>query len=501
MTDPDQPFRRPQNDPAHGDAVEGPAAAAASVPATDANPIILDPDFHQSVWKPWEEPVHAAPGAGHPDAAPVTPITRPVVWAPLLLGLVIVALVVAFVVPGTRSQPSPWRLEPLVADMETGPEIAWTSAGGIECASPPQEGDHTILTDAQRVWSIDLTNGRTRWSLDLGRYGKVACLSELDLVAVTLLDTATQTVQRTVLLSAVTGQQVHEFPGSSVVQVIALGPNLGLVDAGGMLTAVRPDQLDKPLWSRQLPGSPIEDNVIGVRNIDGESVQLHYWVEEGSVGGSKGFAVSLTLSDGTPPEWAQTSTEHTVFFRIGDVLLTFDADEGGDPSILDLRGRHLWEPGRDELGASGSRLYLSTRGSAPEGRMTHLREVDPRTGKPLNGDTYDGAFDYVVDGAAGHVAVMGGNSLIILDDHLAEQPTVQFDNFLASYAGERFLYAESNIAQPGESQQTRLSAVDPGGARILWTFDLEPVQHLERLGSHLLVVDGDGTLHGLQSTR
>ena len=253
----------------------------------------------------------------------------------------------------------------------------------------------------------------------------MTCLSELDLVAVTVPDTATQTVARTILLSAVTGQQVHELPGSSTVQVIALGRNLGLMDAGGLLTAVRPDQLDKPLWSRQLPGFPIADDVIAVRSIDGGSVQLHYWVE-GSVGDVEGFAVSLRLSDGTPPEWAQTSTQHTVFFRIGDVLLTFDAEEGGEPSILDLRGRHLWEPGQDELGASGSRLYLSTPGSAPEGRLTHLREVDPRTGKPLNGDTYDGAFDYVVDGAAGHVAVMRGNSLIILDDHLAELPAVHF---------------------------------------------------------------------------
>ena len=157
-TDPDAPFRRSPS--ASGDY---PNATAAIAPAAD--PVVLDPGFHQSVWKPWQDSTEQSPAQPSGPGAAVGPVRR----RPrrLVLGLVVVVtlgLVAALLIPRFLS-PETWRGDYLVADISGTPRIAWTADGGQRCHVASDE-NHAIFSDATSVWSLDLRDGSTRWKVD-----------------------------------------------------------------------------------------------------------------------------------------------------------------------------------------------------------------------------------------------------------------------------------------------------------------------------------------------
>ena len=98
MTDPHHPFRRPDPNGSgdqSGNRVnpdDGPLEAPES-----AEPAVLDPEFHQSVWKPWEDGTTPTPEGDTP--AHLTSVEQPPVQRKrrlLIAGAVAVAAVVAF---------------------------------------------------------------------------------------------------------------------------------------------------------------------------------------------------------------------------------------------------------------------------------------------------------------------------------------------------------------------------------------------------------------------
>lgn len=59
-----------------------------------------------------------------------------------------------------------------------------------------------------------------------------------------------------------------------------------------------------------------------------------------------------------------------------------------------------------------------------------------------------------------------------------------------------------NTPEGSEATQLRLPAVDTSGATIMWGMDLEPGQHIEQWGRHLVAMGNDGqTIHGLGKVR
>lgn len=248
MTDPDQPFRRPQQANVSGGNMTV-TSEQASTPVTEASyePLILDPELHQSVWKPWQDDRGgSSPYARHTKGKRAR--TTVIVVA---IGMALV-LVAAVVVPRLLHTPT-WRSQPLVVDMPTRPGIDWSSASGQPCLNPPDE-DQAILTDSRRVWSLDLNNGQTIWSLDLDGDGRITCLPRADLVAVTMIDAEDETILGTKLLSASSGAEVAELPGGSITHVIPLGSDIGLVDDTNMLRAVHPCRSLRQWSTSSAPG-------------------------------------------------------------------------------------------------------------------------------------------------------------------------------------------------------------------------------------------------------
>ncbi len=489
MTDPDQPFRRSQQGHVSGDnRTVVPEQSGTPVIGASDDPLILDPELHQSVWKPWQdERGSSSLTARHTKGKRAR--TAIIVGA---LGMVLV-LVAAVVVPGLLHTTT-WRAQPLVVDMPTTPEIAWSSPLGQPCVNSPDE-DQAILTDTRRVWSLDLNNGQTLWSVDLNGHGRITCLPGAELVAVTMLDDGDETILGTKLLSASSGAEVAQLPGSSTTHVIPLGSDIGLVDDTNMLRAVHPGELDSPLWSRQLQGPPGELELIVVEGIDDEVVQVVYYADSGLDEPDEFFTLIVRMADGTSPPWAQgASTGSTDYQRLGD-LITHSGDESA--GVFDLQGQQLWDLGDDLLGVAGSSLYVSWPSSSdPNTGYTNLHKVAPRTGTKIGGDAFQGWFERTV-AVKDNIAVVRGGTLLILDEHLQEQPTISIEGFLSMYEGHKWVYTESS--DPGRNGEpgSLLSALDPDDARVPWTLRLDPGQHLGQLGRHLIVVDEDGTLHGL----
>lgn len=497
MSDPDQPFRRPQGASVRADSTTSAVhQSGVDRAGAAAEPVVLDPDFHQSVWKPWDE--ETDPGTDDVDRALGTGTKQRRLRRTVILASTGVALVVAaaLLVPPLL-RPHDWRDQPLVVDMFSKPEVSWRSEGGQTCTGQPQE-DQAILSDTHRVWALDLRNGRTRWSVDLDGVGSIVCLPGAHLVAVSMIDSSNEDILHTQFLRASSGVEVARLPGAETTHVLPIGSTVGLVDTTNTLRAVNPGDFGTTLWSRALPGPLGELGPIWVQDVDDFAVQLLYYPSQDSPSGFDPYVIPIMKDSGAPPLWTQgMPSERDYHQRRGNVLIRFTTNElGFAVAVLDLQGRKLWEAGDDELVVAGPRIYLASPpvSSSQFGRST-LREVNPRTGLPINGVRYEGGFDFAVAARDGLVAIYRNNTFHLLDDHLEEQSAIVVEDFRTSYEGESLLYTESS----NNEEQGRLSAIDTDGAEILWTFDLERGQHLQQMGRHLVLVDEDGTLHGLMS--
>ncbi|RMB60016.1 hypothetical protein [Tessaracoccus antarcticus] len=513
MTHPDEPFRRPSPTGApHDDQAPTHERPASELPPP-AEPMILDPEFHQSVWNPWEAPAgvvgsHADEGTAN-GATAVTP--RVLLGARRVPGVAIVAVAVGIVVaialapliPGLRHSPG-WPPSLIVEDLTSTPEIAWRAEGGQRCDAPLDE-DHAVMTAHQRVWSLDLRDGRTRWSVDVPSGDvRVTCLAGADMVAVSIVDRPDGTVKSIVLLDGSTGRRVTDVPGEDTAQVIPLGRNIGLVDTSNMLRAVRPGRLADPLWSLRLPGAGDHLSDIHVEPVDRDTVQLWYSSETSTGESGESFQPILSLKDGSAPAWSRNALTDIQFYeRLSDVVLWHqDMEWGSHVSVLDLEGRELWSLENLTPTISGSRLYVTYPGSRDSEPGVHeLREVDPRTGEPVNDDVFVGLFDYASAAPRGSIAVSLLGSLTILDENLRPQDTLQDVDYGGTYSGKDFLYTGGNMQQDSNARRTRLTAIDPVGSRIVWDFYIEPGQRIAQLGRHLVVLDDGGrTVQGLRSS-
>lgn len=496
MTDPDQAFRRGHNANLSGDNEQGVPEQSSASPGASHEQLILDPELHPSVWARGQGP---SGGSQHGPTrrALSTQAKRRRTRTAIIAGAlgVALALVAAVVVPRLLHTPT-WRSQPLVVDFSTRPEIAWSSAGGQPCATNP-DADQAILSDNGRVWSLDLSTGQTTWSVALE--GHVTCLPEADLVAVTMTDAGNGANPGTTLLSTSTGAEVAQLPGESTSHVIPLGSNIGLVDDTNMLRAVHPEDLDSPVWSRQLLGPPDELGLNSVKNVDDHVVQITYFAGSDSDGLPQAFTLTVATADGTSPAWSRESTTgHIDYQRFGDVIVmqeNFDAF-----SVVDLEGEELWDPGDDQVGIAGSRLYRAWPSSSDTSTgYTNLHRINPLTGSPIGGDSYQGWFDYTV-AAKDHVAVLRGGTLYILDKYLQEQPALTVEGFHAIFEGDKWVYTWSD-PERDDDFGGMLSAIDPDGERVVWTMELDSGQFVGQLGRHLVVVDWNGdAIHGLKSS-
>lgn len=513
MTDPDQPFRRPSHSDLRDDA--GEVTNGEVIPqetGSRAEPLILDPELHPSVWKAWEAPKRPnAEDHGTDDAVaedvPEPPIQAKHSVARLSIIAVsfagVLALVAALLLPRLLVPVAALDAMPFVEDMFTQPEIAWTAEGGDPCY-PYLDEDHVVLTGTDRVRSLDLRDGTTTWSASFhGRRVEASCLPGAHLVAVTERDAGSDEVLGITLLNGSTGKEVSEFPGESTQQVVALGPNVGILDTSNTLRAFAPDRLDAPLWSRILPGPPEALNHIFVQPVDDTSVMLWYSTVHDSGDGSDFFTPVLSLRDGKSPPWFQgVETDQQYYQPVGDVMgwRSLNNDEGSKFAVVDLKGRELWSVDDTEAYIIGPRLYVATAASDSEESWTkELREVDPRTGSPLGADVFTGQFDFATVAPDGRIALFEYNSMTILDEQLQEQVTIPITEYGSTFTGEKLLYVLT-YETPSTSRGKRLLALDATGSR-LWTLDLELTQEVQQMGRHLVVVDDyPSAIHGLSNT-
>ncbi len=465
-------------------------------------PVILDAEFHQSVWKPWQEPEQSSSeGTIKPGRASGAAGRRrtTLTFAISVAVLGVVALVAAFLLPPLLKAPA-WRSQPLVEDMATQPEIAWSADGGQHCYDGPDE-DHAILSDVTSVWSLDLRDGSTQWKVDLsGAWGYLACAPAAGVVMISEVDDSGDAL-RTKLLSTSTGEELSEFPGGSVVQVVALGPNVGLVDRNNMLTAVRPGRLDVPLWSHLLPGPPNDMGWIFSMPVDETTTELTYALaSEAAMGTTNMYRVILSDGDGVTPGWVRGSDANQQFYqRVGEVMIrSSSSDDSGSVEALNLQGHALWSHDGKQAVVAGSRLYLMTRASIAGTGYAELWQVDPQTGWPIDDRVLEEPFDYAAEAPGEHIFVVQGSSLRFLDENLQPQPPIPSHD--QSLLGRTLLYVYADSFAENTEPQIRLSAIDPSEARVLWSLDLDPGQRVEQWGQHIVVIDNDGrTLHGLRS--
>ncbi len=461
MTEPDQPYKRPRPDAEHvADGEPGFEGSRSSSPPGGDDPVTLDPEFHQSVWKPWQHPDGASPVDSDQPWIPPSPARRGrghtvIVW--VAIGAIL-ALLVALVIPQLMQTPT-WRLIPLVEDLPNEPEIAWSVDAGEPC--PVGMGnDHAVMYTTKRVWSLDLRNGRTRWSVDLpGDSETVNCLPGANMVAVSDIDRFENTVIRISLLDGSTGRKIDELPGETTAQVIPLGATVGLIDRSNMLRAVKPGKLDEPLWSQRLPGEAEDLTEIHVQDVDDTTVQLWYSSE------GESFMPVLSLRDGQAPPWAQASwTDAQYYYRLSDVVLWYRFSEEPTVSVVDLDGRELWSAGNGNLTVSGSRLYATSASSTGSDSLNQdLREVDPRSGEPLNDHVFTGPFHLAVAAPQDSVAVFQSDSMMILDKDLQPQHAVPSIDYPINYMGQCITTAAlaGRISRPSTPSDPTCSGNSP----------------------------------------
>ncbi|MEO7588995.1 MAG: hypothetical protein ABIS84_13335 [Arachnia sp.] len=443
---------------------------------------------------------HGAPTDAKPEVDRPGHAKRPGRRAALIMGFLAVAVALVLTVMILRPH-DPGLAAPAqsVVDFATAPEIAWAADGGQECQYSSSE-DHAILSEDGRVWSLDLQTGDTLWDVDLpGNWG-ITCLPGSNLVAaLEYADKDPRPVLRATFFDATTGEQRAELSDTTLRHVVPMGAMIGLVDDANMLTAVEPDDLATPIWSRQLPGYPAEADTISIGQIDDATVQMHYSTGDGY---PLLYTSFFSTADGRTPSWVRgTAADLHFYTRVGDVVVWDRRDGEEGTTVLDLRGRELWKTEVGNLTPLESRLYRwESPSSSSDPGVQELREVDPRTGAALTTDAFDGAAGLVYPLPQGRLGVLHNQTLTLLDSHLNEVGTMPLDPYAVTFQGTQWLYMGENMYEASERDDVpRIAAIDPSTARAVWTVELDAGQELHQLGRHLIVRDGDGTLHGLKT--
>lgn len=163
MTGSDRPFRRPPSDTDSESFDEESFSGNLGVAGDPSQPLILDPELHESVWKPWHQ---AGMDPVNDDAADASDVGSPPMalqnarrqrggW--MMAGTLVVGVIAAFVFPSVLQQPFS-AAQTLVMDIPDRPSLSWTAESGQRCLGNI-DTDHMILSNTYRVWSLDL---RTR---------------------------------------------------------------------------------------------------------------------------------------------------------------------------------------------------------------------------------------------------------------------------------------------------------------------------------------------------
>lgn len=506
----DRPFKRPSPEVEPDPADPSGRDTSRTGPERADDSRILDPDFHQGVWKPWQADSveHVSPREDDPSpgaqSEPASPLkTSRVLW--ITVGVTAVLLTAALALPSLLQPDSPEpEQNPIVNDLVGSPVLTWSADYGDACL--PQDPDHVVLSDTDRVWSLDLRTGERLWTSAIqARYSSVDCLSGANLVAVTET-TATGAVISITLLDGSTGDRSYGFSGQEAVEVVPLGENVGLVAPDHTLSMYAVEDLASPLWTRDLPGPEGRLQELWVEHIDDATVRLLYSITNTIEDASPQQSVTLSVLTGEAPAWVNDDPSVFNRQRVGDVILlsrsSMDsfADDGTGTSVTatDLEGRTLWRQKADPT-VAGSRLLLATQSGALQ-PWSRLQEVDPLTGAPLRDGSFEGEFHHVFTTAAGRPVLFQGDELSILDEDLQPQPPIPAGNFLFLFQGREQMYLGRNIDDSGQAKLVNMTAIDSDTSELIWEFELGWGQSVEQLGQHLVVVDADGeTIHGLES--
>ncbi len=498
MTHSDQPFRR---SPHGADDGEPGAPVPPSTPAGDnirSAPIILDPEFHQSVWKPWQSSMERPQGSGEGSGTTGTSHSgrqRPMHW---VLAGVAVALIMVVVLPALMSRSSVAAPQPLIQDMPTRPTMSWKADGGQQCQESI-DAHHLIMYDTHRVWSLDLRTGRPTWSVMLPTaIDDITCLPGANLIAVS--ENAPSDVAFAItLLDGATGETVDVLPSTATMQVIPLGTNIGLLGPDNVLTMVTKDQLDSPRWTRELPGLAVGRDPVYAHPISDGIVQLFY---DGADTESEYDTTVVSVQDGSLPAWSTTSSgEFSSWEFIDDVVVRLDVDD--DPyttTAVDQAGNELWTSDYTYPSTHDDRLLLSVL-DEDEG-SSRMFEVDTHTGLPMNDDVYEGELHVVQQTRDGSIVALGVDDVIFLDEHLKPRATIDAEQFRFLLEGTQQLFLGDVTDTTDLGQKWRVTAISPADFSVVWTLDLEENQDIAQMGEHLIVTDhGANTVHGLWSSR
>lgn len=498
MTGSDEPFKRPSldTDPATSEPPSGNnAPRQADAPAT---PVVLDPAFHEPVWKPWDVP--ADPQADAEESVHVAgtaPLREPGAtarrvatgWTSVIAGIIV--LVLAMMLPSAPPRGLDGKPVP-VQDMPSLPALTWSAEGGDTCGS--LDPDHAIFYDSRRVWSLDLRDGREKWSVALEvPIADVVCLVGSDAVAVTENSAAGEPFNTT-LLDGSTGESFATLPSSAATQVIPLGEGIGLVSPESTLSMVNRTRLDSPLWTRDFPDPPMSRLPIATVTITEDAVHLYYVT--GSPSASRNIV--LSLKDGSVPPWFDTSDATQPFYlATGDTFLRAGPWAGrGKLTALNAEGVELWSTKMDRFAVSGDSLYVfEDNGFLREAEVTR---VDPRTGTRMGENIHSGLFYAIVGTGSGRLATIGIESVTFLDDALHPITSLEGADvaLIAEGTNQTFVAVDTDTNEMAE--KVRLTAVSSKDLSVQWTLDLEARQYVEHMGRHLVVRQrADNTLHGL----
>ncbi len=187
---------------------------------------------------------------------------------------------------------------------------------------------------------------------------------------------------------------------------------------------------------------------------------------------------------------------------MADVIISHSYDDDVETvTALDLQGRELWSREQEQGIIVGSRLYLASRATTSEEfGYSELRQVVPRTGWPVNHDVYEEPFFYAMEATPGQLALVQNDSIRLLDEHLRPQPVISVLEERGIFHGRKWFYLANKRSGGSSATHIRLSAIDPSGARTLWSLDLDPGQSVDQMGRHLVVINADDeTIHGLKS--
>lgn len=495
MTRSDQPFERPFSSNRPGSPVSPEPDTGASGNTGDASmapPMFLDPELHPSVWRerdpsPAAEPtspeVHAPEESSGPDQPVDHRRRRRAGWISVVAGVVALALAA---VPTLLQQPFD-ATPPVVLSMPTLPTLSWTAAAGEPCAQHFTD-DHMILSDSERVWSLDLRDGTERWSVTPSALFKsVVCLPGANVVAVTE-NTATDDPFNITLLDGSTGRALAVLPGSDIKQVLPLGEEIGLLSTENVLSMVARDRLDVPLWTRDF-SIELEDHAeIWPQPIGKDVVQLYL-----DSSGIEVRSIVVSLGDGRNPEWFSAEDEPQSFYtEINGVVLklVFD-DDGIDVTALDQTGQVLWEAPSSYPILSGEQLYVFQLNDT--NASERLVEVDPGSGVEVRGTSYKVDFWDAVPYGDGRLAIVGLDGVTLLDERMTPRATMGSGDMVSLVAGAGQVFIADN--------ETNITAFSTDDYTLQWTLELDGRQSILQMGQHLVVLDtADDTIRGLSSS-